>query len=118
MNEGEEFKFPYPFIRTTYESWDGEGMSISPSWAPGTKQEQCAPDDFDTVADAMGFQVVKIISTHRPSKQYPERVFYVRTFINPDGVTFGDKKLRIKTVSAFQRLIKGYCYPYRLCNSV
>ncbi len=101
---------PYPFVRSEYQDADGEWTTC---WRPGTEQESVYHDDSRCVAAAMGSMVITEISAHKPSG-YPERVFYVRTWVDPDGRAFGKRRCRITTRQAFSRLLKGYRYEYEI----
>ena len=107
--EGEVFTVRYPFVRCVYSyySEDGEGEAIS--WRPGVFAQGEDPwcGSEKAMADGQGFMVLSVVSTHKPGK-YPERVFYTRKFINPDGVEFGKSALRIAVRSKFDRIASGY----------
>lgn len=118
---GEVFEVPYPFVRDTYhgieQDEEGEGWHevALPSWKPGTRSEYTGAPDGDTgsVADAMGAQILTVISLHRPGK-YPERVFFTRQWRDPDGKVWGKTKLRITTRGAFSALCAGYRHSFDL----
>lgn len=111
-------KVAYPFARCTVELWDGEnGTTIFDSWKPGTRPVPCGPDDSEDVADGMGWMNLQEVSRHKPGK-YPERVFYVRTFTDPDGRTFGKTKLRMTTAQNFKRLSTRFGYRFRMADYI
>lgn len=108
----------YPFARCKVGIHDGEGGTIQiESWAPGTRGVFVYPDDSEDVADGMGWMNLQEVSRHKPGK-YPERVFYVRTFTDPDGRTFGKTKLRMTTVQNFKRLSTRFGYRFRMANYI
>lgn len=114
---GAEIEVGHPFVRTTFMDRDGDGEGYSetekPTWAPGVRQEFVAPDGFDDVADAMGSQILTIVSVHKPGR-FPERIFYTRQWRDPDGRVFGKGNLRIKTTQAFRWLVRGYRHEFRI----
>ena len=107
LHQGQVVKFEYPFIHSTWTSYDEDGSAELPCWKPGVRNELIYPDACEVVADGKGFQVLTIISIHKPGK-FPTRIFYTRKWINPDGVEFGTNKLHIKSISFFNKLIKGF----------
>lgn len=112
---GAVFEVPHPFILDDYEGLDEDGPFKTKSWRPGTRPEMCGPEDCEMVADAMGVQIVTVVSTHKPGR-FPERVFYTRRWRAPTGREFGQGKLHTKTSQAFRRLIKGYRHPFQLLD--
>lgn len=104
------FSTPYPFVRDTY---DDAGDPI-PTWRPGVRYELLPPDGGEeAVADGVGEMHLRVISTHKPGR-YPERVFYLRQWRDPDGRVFGSPSLKIASIHKFRRLTAGYAFPYRL----
>lgn len=110
-----EIRAPYPFFRVLGTNWkDVMGPEIM-CWRPGTRAEHCAPDDVESVADGLGLIVLTEVSRHKPGK-YPERVFYVRQWIDPEGKQFGKTDLRMTTAQAFARLCKGYRHDFEMAG--
>jgi hypothetical protein len=106
----------YPFARCKVDIHDGEGGTIQiDSWKPGTRSVFVYPDDSEDVADGMGWMNLAEVSRHKPGK-YPERVFYVRTFTDPDGRTFGKTHLRMTTAQNFKRLSARFNYRFRMAG--
>ncbi len=122
METGQTIKIPYPFCHATYrkyDSYDGTGVETD-TWRPGVDfVDSCfgpeGPESQDAIADALGFMLVTIIDIHKPGT-YPERVFYVRKWENPDGKVFGKTGLRITTTQAFLRLLKGYRHEFEIAE--
>lgn len=115
---GQECRAPYPFIRTTYDELpDAEGeLTTQPTWKPGVEHELTAPyGDTLTYADAMGEVAFTVVAVFKPGK-YPERVFYVRNWIDPDGKRFGRNNLRMATMQNFRVLIKGYRHDFEMSD--
>lgn len=110
---GQVFNVQYPFVRTTWERLDGDDESgftttEMPGWKPGVRYTQVGPEgDTRTHMDAFGVMMLTVVSVHKPGK-YPTRVFYTRTWINPEGVAFGKGKLRVTSQSAFTGYTRGY----------
>lgn len=104
----------YPFVRCKAEVFDGEGMATIDSWRPGceARWEDCYGNS-EWFADAMGTMVLTEVSRHKPGK-YPERVFYVRQFVDPDGTRFGKTNLRMTTAQRFKTLCAGYSHEYQI----
>lgn len=106
----------FPFVHCTVDLHDGEGGSMKvDSWRPGTRAVMSGPESTEDVADGLGTMNLSEVSRHKPGK-YPERVFYVRTFTDPDGRTFGKTNLRMTTAQNYRRLCSGHSYPYRMAN--
>lgn len=118
MNEitaGAIHRVRYPFHRDTFTAFDEDGGATVSTWIPGTRNEPAPPygEDFESVADGMGFMHLHVVSLHKPGK-YPERVFYVRKWEAPDGHQFGKGALRMTTLGAFRQLLHGYRFPYTI----
>lgn len=118
---GAQIEISHPFVRGEFEKHvdDGEGGWSSvmlPTWIPGIRHEWVGPEDTQAVADAIGAQVLTIVSIHKPGR-FPARVFYTRLWINPEGREFGKGKLYIKTMQAFRCLIGGYRHEYILLET-
>lgn len=71
------------------------------------------PPDIEAVADAMGAQVITVVSVHRPGR-FPTRVFYTRQWRDPDGKLFGKGNLRVLSIHHFRTLTRGYRHEFRL----
>ena len=113
---GAEYRAPYPFIRTTYQTGDNEtGPHDEETWAPGTRMEQVGPELASVVADAVREIVLTVVSTHKPGR-YPERVFFTRKWVSPDGRVFGNGALRIAITAQFRRLAAGYRHDFILVS--
>lgn len=110
---GAEIEVAHPFVREKYTQQDEDGTAEVMSWRPGTRQENILPDDAEEVADGIGTQVIRIVSVHKPGK-YPTRVFFTRSWRDPQGNEFGKNKLCIAVASAFRRRCRGYSVEYRL----
>jgi hypothetical protein len=111
MKQGDWFEIPYPFIRGVYGADMGE--PDMPTWQPGIRNEWITPEETGTVADGLGSATFAVVDVFKPGR-YPTRVFFTRTFTDPDGKTFGAKKLHIATLQKFNRLIAGYRIPFGL----
>jgi hypothetical protein len=103
---GKPYEIPYPFVRVIVELCNEEGFYKEESWKPGIKLK-----DMEETADDVGKMVITMVSTHRPGP-FPERVFYTRKWIDPDGKSFGKRKLLITPTYRFKNLLKGYRYDF------
>ncbi len=117
---GAEFTVTHPFCwdLASRPSGDPEGPYSQEfmSWRPGVRYELLPPyGDSEAIADGNGAQVLTVVSVHKPGR-FPARVFYTRRWIDPRGQSFGKGALRIKIVSAFRRLVRGYRDEYRLAT--
>jgi hypothetical protein len=109
----------YPFVkemRSAHWLADENGVPDVECWRPGVVSEECGPQHFEMVAHGEGEMQLKLISAHKPGR-YPERVFYERCFVDPDGKTFGNTKLQIATRQKFNRLCREYGAPYRMVEA-
>ena len=99
----------YPFVRyvaNLYDEDDGCPYQTE-GWRPGCTLY---------VADGVGSMVLDVVATFKPGR-FLERVFYTRRWIDPDGREFGNTStLRIATTGKFRRLLKGYRYPFEVCE--
>ena len=112
----------YPFVRCVANLADDEGCGYqTEGWRPGCTLEtdENAGSYFPElhyVADGTGAMVLDVVATFKPGC-FPERVFYTRRWIDPDGREFGKTgKLRIATTGQFRRLLKGYRHPFEVCE--
>jgi hypothetical protein len=113
MKVGEEFRVKFPFKISEYHKYDESGYEIWETWVPGCRAEPVHPDSSEFVADGEGEMILTIVDIHKPGK-YPERVFYTRRWIDPDGKGFGTTKLHITTTPTFKRRAAGYYHKYLL----
>lgn len=108
---GASIEIAHPFIRDVYNG--PPDFVEQKTWRPGTRPEAIAPDDAEMVADALGAQIVTIVSIHKPGR-FPARVFFTRRWRDPNGREFGKGKLYITTAGAFRQIINGYRHEFRL----
>lgn len=104
---GQTFDVPYPFVVKSNE--DDE------RWVPGTRERQCAPDDFDLVADSMGSMLITVVDVASPTG-FRDRVFYLRKWRSPDGDVFGRHVLRCMAINGFRNLLKGYRHSFEVLD--
>ena len=113
----------YPFVRyvaNLYDEDDGRPYQTE-GWRPGCvfETDENASSYFpvkDYFAHGTGSMVLDVVATFKPGR-FPERVFYTRRWIDPDGREFGKTgKLRIATAGQFRRLLKGYRHPFEVCE--
>ena len=113
LKPGTSYQVSYPFVLSSHTKVDFDdpephGWKV-PSWKPGTEHRFVYPDTEEMVYHGQGFMVLTVVDTFKPGK-YPTRVFYTRSWIDPQGHTFGKTKLRMTTVSHFKTLARGYRY--------
>lgn len=112
--EGSEHRVAYPMILEPVELLGDDGPYQTKSWRPGVRYViECPYGDSTASADGVGWMVLKVVSVHKPGK-YPERVFYTRSWVSPDGHVFGNSKLRMTTTQAFRSMAKGFRYEYEV----
>jgi len=112
FHQGQKIKVKFPFYMGTHDGYDACGEFYSDDvWIPGCKERPLPPDDSELVADDVGVMVLTIVDIHKPGR-YPERIFYTRKWVDPDGKEFGSGKLNITTTPTFKRRAAGYYYPY------
>lgn len=115
---GQVFQVAYPFVRCEVELMGGEGPELVASWKPGHFETI----DGEPLADGEGLMVLDVVDIFQPGhragepgyrhRRYPLRVFYLRRFVNPEGVEFGKTGLKVATESLFKRIAKGYRFEY------
>lgn len=114
LTEGQEFRITYPFVLESNPMHDQDDTNIpEQSWKPGSRFEYDMHGGTDCWADNEGEMILTVVSVHKPGK-FPERVFFKRKWIDPDGKEFGKSKLRMTTTAAFRSLCNGYRHKYEL----
>ncbi len=112
IEAGQEHIIAYPFSRDKYTSYDDDGPFTEVTWRPGCYAEE-THDYVDYLADGMGKVSYRVMGVFKP-ESYPERVFYVRQWTDPDGRTFGKKKLHVTTTGNFRKILRGYRHDFEL----
>lgn len=116
MKAGDVFRVKFPFVRCEVDVPDddpeGVGYAKISSWTPGVEFVNVYPDDSEAVCDGEGEMVLTVVDVHKPGR-FPARVFFTRSWVTPDGKTFGKGALRITTAQAFKRRAAGYMHEYR-----
>jgi hypothetical protein len=114
---GDVFRVKYPFIleRVSLRSMDEEGCGSyeTDSWRPGISEDVDHGGNPSYALDGYGEMVLTVVDVFRPGR-FPTRVFYTRSWVDPDGRTFGKGALRITTAANFTKLRRGYRYPYAM----
>jgi hypothetical protein len=111
----------YPFVRYVASLVGDDGYYQTEGWRPGcaVETDENAFSYFpvkDYFAHGTGSMVLEVVATFKPGR-FPERVFYTRRWIDPDGREFGQTgKLRIATTGQFRRLLKGYRHQFEVCE--
>lgn len=113
VEKGRQYRVKFPFVTEVYNGLDEDAPHQDETWRPGVRFEACSPEDFEAIAEAEGEMILTVIDIHKPGR-YPERVFYTRKWIDPDGKEFGDEKLRITTTPTFRKRAAGYYHDYRM----
>ena len=113
MQPGDVFTVePWPFVLEDYNApLDDEDARIvhnAKSWRPGIRHELVYPDGGQAVADGLGAMLVNVIDVHRLPRPYPARVFFTRQWRAPDGNVFGKRRLLIRSVGEFTKMLRGY----------
>ncbi|KDC09721.1 hypothetical protein AZ19_3626 [Bordetella bronchiseptica E012] len=114
----ETFRVAYPFALEEYSGpKDGEFYD-GKTWRPGIRFEvrdsgYLYDPDQVAIADGMGQMVLEVVSRHKPGK-FPERTFFLRSFVDPNGRAFGKARLRVTTTPAFKRMAAGYRHEFEM----
>jgi hypothetical protein len=108
--KGEVFKAPCPFLRAMrYETdWDTFEQKEILSWKPGLKWENEFTGESFATAHGMGECVWTIVDTHKLPAPYKTRVFFIRTWIDPDGRSFGKKDLKVLAAHTLRHRINKW----------
>lgn len=116
---GKTYSVRYPFVLEDVElppdepeAWDKPPV-MTKSWRPGVEFEQEDEGQAYGVAEAVGEMLLTVIDVHKPGR-FPTRVFYTRQWKDPNGRVFGKGGLRITTLDAFRRRMRGYMHEYWL----
>ena len=111
---GQTINVKFPFHLKVWAKHDvGGEVYPEETWVPGCRDEIKYPDDSERVADGMGEMILDVVDIHKPGR-YPERVFYTRKWIDPDGNEFSSGRLQITTIPTLKKRAAGYYYPYRV----
>ncbi len=110
---GEVHRVQYPFVRETVELGSFDGDYKMEGWKPGVRFESDGFDGTDSIADALGFMLLTVISVHKPGR-FPERVFFTRQWEDPEFKVFGKTKLHISPSQTFRKLLRGYRHEFQL----
>jgi hypothetical protein len=110
---GDVFEVDYPFWKNEDpDSNEFDGIYRTGDWEVGCFYEK---GDYEVglldsyLYDTFGKMVLKVEGTHTiPGRA--ERIFYTKTWIDPDGKEFGKDTLRVTSRGAFTRLLKGRRY--------
>jgi len=117
FKQGEIIKVECPFLRIAHDGYEAPDPSeptylYKPvkvmSWMPGTKWSDDGYGESYAECHGMGFVVYTIIDTHKLPKPYRERVFYLRSWIDPDDRAFGKKDVKITTPQALRYKINKW----------
>lgn len=112
---GAEFRVTAPFVKVLYTVWDEAGSFEVEGWKPGTRFEQIDESYGPTrIADAEGFAVFRVVEAVRLPRPYGERIFFTRTWINPDGEPFGKGRLMVKPTHTFRRWATRWRHDYEI----
>ncbi len=107
---GQVFTVDCPFLRTAYlngQFTDGRWIEeIELGWRPGVNFENDGSGETWAYAHGMGRSVYKIIDLHKLPHPHKTRVFYIRTWIDPDGKTLGKKTIQILVPNALRDRLK------------
>lgn len=101
----------YPFSRSEFQEYDGEGVSTRHCWRPGCETDIDDRGRSDLVAEGVGAALLTVVDVHRPGK-FPARVFFTRQWRDPEGNVFGKGALHITTKANFTRLLRGYRHTF------
>ena len=108
IKEGDVFRVRFPFVRKLgFVGHDDDGHCYEETWTPGVGNRLVYPDDAEAYANGEGWQILTVVSTHKPGR-FPMRVFYTQEWEDPDGRVFGKAKCRVLTVQAFRWRIAGF----------
>lgn len=115
---GETYEISFPFKRGEYEPYPDYEEPASgatfcrpkpqSTWIPGWDSGADYYDEW-TACEGWGAEIRTVVSVHRPG-HYPERVFYIRQWRDPDGRLFGKKRLRILASRDFRSWARGTRY--------
>ena len=104
---GKAYEVRYPFVRCTFTNFDEDGPFDDEGWRPGFEfSANKSEEGADPAADKWGKVFYSVIDVHKPGK-FPTRVFYTRSWEDPDGRRFGKGTLRMVTLEKFNRMLKG-----------
>jgi hypothetical protein len=109
IKTGDVFCVRYPFVRKHVdEHFGGCFAEKGPHfWMPGVGHRPCSPEDSEAVANGEGWQILTVVSTHKPGR-FPTRVFYTQQWEDPDGKAFGRQSCRVLTEQAFRARAAGF----------
>ena len=113
FEQGQVFKVECPFLRTAHDDFCSDPeINRWPEkvlgWRPGNIWHEEGYGESYAEAHGMGYCVYTVIDTHKLPPPYRERVFYLRSWIDPDGRCFGKKDVKITTPQALHYKINKW----------
>lgn len=112
---GKTYSVRYPFVLEEVElppdDPEATQMATVKSWRPGVEWEQQDEGQACGVAEAIGEMLLTVVDVHKPGR-FPTRVFFTRQWKDPNGRVFGKGALRIMTLDAFRRRMRGYLHEF------
>lgn len=115
IEPGSEYRASFPFYLRPKPKYTNPDYEELFPWIPGCLKEDVEQEShYGSLVrtyylfDGRGEIVLRVVSTHKPGPGYQERVFYTRSWVAPDGSTFGSRKLRVCSIGAFRSLAGGY----------
>lgn len=118
LEVGKTYEIRFPFKLGEYHpypDWEDPaagGTQAMPvareTWVPGWDEHE---NYYGTVhiCDGWGAELRSVVSVHKPGR-YPERVFYVRQWRDPNGRVFGKARLRVLASRDFRAWARGDRY--------
>ena len=104
IKRGQVYRVEFPFVRM-FDNQFGDNYE---SWKPGYTTDP-HEDGYGVIlkATGMGVAIIKIVSVCNLPGRYHQRIFFTRKWEAPDGYSFGNGHLEVRTIGKFKELIGG-----------
>lgn len=90
---GQSWRLPCPFFREEHDGHDGALQR----WRPGKYETH-----YGETSDGKGYELRDVVAVINLPKPHQARVFFKRSWIAPDGHTFGNNRLLCIALPAFK----------------
>lgn len=102
FRKGQIFNIQIPFVLWRPKH-PGQNLNVDEDglcWWPSTRKE-----DGKVVIDGIGHHVFEVVSIHKPGPKYPTRIFYLESWVWPDGSKKAERDLKLMIENQFRKAV-------------